>query len=49
MDPSDGYDGSARAFEGERTLLLRSVPVGARVTRARITVTPVAGPTGTLF
>jgi DNA-binding beta-propeller fold protein YncE len=49
MDPSDGYDGSARAFEGERTLSLRSVPVGARITRARITVTPVAGPTGTLF
>jgi len=49
MDPSDGYDGSRRAFEGETTLLLRSVPAGARVTRARLTVAPVAGPTGTLF
>lgn len=49
MIRSDGYDGSARAFEGETTLLVRSVPVGALLKRATLTVTPVAGPTGALF
>src|SRR5947209_11139272 len=49
MIRSDGYDGSVRAFEGETTLLVRSVPVGALLKRATLTVTPVAGPTGALF
>lgn len=49
MIRSDGYDGSARAFEGETTLLVRSVPAGARLKRATLTVTPVAGPSGALF
>ncbi|MBV9407284.1 MAG: hypothetical protein JO164_00580, partial [Candidatus Eremiobacteraeota bacterium] len=49
MNASDGYDGSATAFEGDTTLLVRSVPAGARIRRAVLTATPVAGPTGTLF
>lgn len=49
MDSSDVYDGSAAAFEGDKTLLVRSLPAGARIKRATLTVTPVAARGGTLF
>ncbi|HEV7377149.1 MAG TPA: hypothetical protein VGN95_20700 [Pyrinomonadaceae bacterium] len=41
MKLSDRYDGSNDPFEGDRTLLLKTIPVGARITRASATITPV--------
>jgi len=49
MQLSDSFDGSADAFEGDWTLLWRSLPVDARVTKATVRLTPAAAPTGTLF
>jgi DNA-binding beta-propeller fold protein YncE len=46
---TDEYDGSAESFEGDRTIVWRSLPSNAKVTRAIVTVTPVASPGGTLF
>lgn len=40
MKLSDRYDGSRAPFEGDRTLLLKALPVGARVVRATATLTP---------
>jgi DNA-binding beta-propeller fold protein YncE len=41
MKLSDRYDGSDDPFEGDRTLLLKIIPVGARIERASATVTPI--------
>ena len=49
MQLSDSFDGSADAFEGDRTLLWRSLPANARVTKATIRLTPEAAFSGTLF
>ena len=49
MQLSDSFDGSADAFEGDRTLLLRSIPANAQVTKATIRLTPTSTTTGTLF
>ena len=49
MQLNDGFDGSRDAFEGDRTLLLRSLPANVRVTKATVRVTPAAAPAGTLF
>src|SRR5437773_3125837 len=49
MQLSDDFDGSRDAFEGDRTLLLRSLPVNARVREATIRLTPVAATDGALF
>lgn len=37
----DSYDGSNALFQGDRTALLQSIPAGARIERATVTVTPV--------
>src|ERR1043166_4120565 len=47
MKLSDRYDGGGDPFEGDRTLLLRTLPAGARVRRARAVITPVDGTRGT--
>src|SRR5262245_10628351 len=49
MTLTDQYDGSADPFEGDRTIVWRSLPANAKVTRATVTVTPVSPPGGTLF
>lgn len=36
----DSYDGSGVPFQGDRTALLRSIPVNARIERATVVVTP---------
>jgi DNA-binding beta-propeller fold protein YncE len=41
MKLSDRYDGSADPFEGDRILLLKTIPVGARIARASAVVAPV--------
>jgi DNA-binding beta-propeller fold protein YncE len=46
---NDAYDGGADPFEGERTVIWRSLPSNAIVTKATIQVTPVAAAGGTLF
>lgn len=43
------YHGGDDRFEGDCTLWLRSLPLGAHVTRATVTLTPVASTSGTLF
>ncbi len=45
----DRFAGSAVPFEGERTLVVRNLPRGARVTSARVTLEPVAPHGGRLF
>jgi hypothetical protein len=45
----DRFAGSAVPFEGDRTLVVRNLPRGARVTSARVTLEPVAPPRGRLF
>jgi hypothetical protein len=49
MTLSDRYDGSADAFEGDRTIVRRSLPSNATVTKAAVKVTPAAAPGGILF
>jgi DNA-binding beta-propeller fold protein YncE len=49
MKLSDQYDGSAYPLEGDRTIIWRSLPVGAQLASSIITVTPVADPSGVLF
>ena len=46
---SERFEGSRTPFEGDRLLMLRSLPEGAQVTKATITLTPVALPGGVLF
>lgn len=49
MKLTDQYEGSADPFEGDRTLLWTSLPAGAKVSHAKLTLTPVSAPGGTLF
>ncbi len=49
MQLSDSFDGSADAFEGDWTLLWRSLPANARVTKATLRLTPSAALGGELF
>ncbi len=42
MKLTDTYLGANDPFEGDRTIWLRSVPANARVTKATVTLTPVA-------
>ncbi len=49
MQLIDAFDGSRDAFEGDRTLLWRSLPANARVTNATVRLTPAAAPAGALF
>jgi YVTN family beta-propeller protein len=41
MRLSDSYDGSSVPFQGDRSTLLQSIPVNARIERATVTVTPI--------
>ena len=45
----DRYDGADDPFEGERTIVWRSLPEGAVVTKATITVEPRMPPGATLY
>lgn len=45
MKLREHYLGGDDPFEGDRRLWLRSLPAGARVTAAKITLTPVTAPT----
>ncbi len=45
----DQFEGSRLPSEGDNTLMVRSLPEGAQVTRAVITLTPVAAPGRLLF
>ncbi|RIK44198.1 MAG: hypothetical protein DCC55_03140 [Chloroflexi bacterium] len=47
MKLREHYLGGADPFEGDRRLWLKSLPAGARVTAAKITLTPVTGPSAT--
>src|SRR5947208_3280779 len=49
MQLIDSFDGSADAFEGDRTLLWRSLPANAQVTKATVRLTSAAALFGTLF
>jgi hypothetical protein len=49
MQLSDFFDGSADAFEGDWTLLWRSLPANARVIKATVRLMPAAAAAGTLF
>lgn len=49
MNDTDTYDGSANAFEGERTVTWRGLPEGALVRSVTLTIAPVAAPGGILF
>ena len=49
MRTSDRYDGSNVPFQGDLTLLVQSIPAGARVTKATLTLTPTKGAQGELF
>jgi DNA-binding beta-propeller fold protein YncE len=49
MKLTDQYDGSNDPFEGDRTLLWTSLPAGAKVSHARLTLTPVGLAGGILF
>lgn len=46
MRLTDRYDGSNDPFEGDRTLLLKTIPAGARIERASARVTPVDSTAG---
>lgn len=46
MKLTDRYPGGQDPFEGDRTVTLRSLPAGARVTRATLTLTPATGSGG---
>src|SRR5260370_12408004 len=41
------YDGSASRFQGDRTLLLQSIPANASIKKATATITPVDPSAGT--
>ncbi|MCP4285501.1 MAG: hypothetical protein GY792_13760, partial [Gammaproteobacteria bacterium] len=46
---SERFEGSRAPFEGDRLLVLRSLPEGAEVTNITITLKPVAPPGGVFF
>ena len=49
MNLTDTFQGDALPFEGDQNLAWSSLPVGAKVTNATITLKSVAPPSGTLF
>lgn len=49
MRINERYHGGESAFEGNRTLWLRSLPEGARVRRATLMLAPAEPPSGNLF
>lgn len=49
MNLTETYSGQNERFEGDLTLLLRTLPAGARATRATLTLQPVAPLGGALF
>ena len=49
MQRSEQFDGGAAPFEGERTIIVRSIPEGAQLSSAVLTLTPVAAPGAPLF
>jgi DNA-binding beta-propeller fold protein YncE len=49
MNLTDSYDGSGTPFEGDQTIVWASLPAGARVSKARLTLTPAASDRGELF
>lgn len=49
MRLSENFLGGDAVFEGDSTLYLRSLPEGARVTKATLTLAPAAPAVGTLF
>ena len=49
MKLSFNFPGAAFRFEGERTLLIKRLPVGAQVQAAQVTVTPAVMPGQRLF
>jgi len=46
---SERFEGSRAPFEGNRLLMLRSLPEGAQVTNTTVTLTPVSPPGDALF
>jgi hypothetical protein len=49
MNITDTYDGSNDPFEGDKTLVWLSLPAGAKLSSAKLTLTPVSAPGGVLF
>jgi DNA-binding beta-propeller fold protein YncE len=49
MKLTDAYHGGAQPFEGDAHLIWTSLPRDAKVTSARVTLTPVPPPDGVLF
>lgn len=49
MKLTDRYDGSESLFEGDRTLVWRSLPANARITKASVKLSPAQSATGELF
>lgn len=49
MNLTDTYDGSSAPFEGDQTLQWSSLPAGAKVIKATLTLKAVAPPNSTLF
>ena len=49
MKLSRRFPGQNIPFEGDRTLMVEGLPESARIETARVTLTPVAPPSGTLF
>src|SRR5664279_3946784 len=49
MKLTDKYDGSNDAFEGDKVLTWSSLPAGAKVSKATLTLTPVSASGGVLF
>jgi predicted flap endonuclease-1-like 5' DNA nuclease len=49
MHRSELFEGRGAPFEGERTVVVRSIPEGARLGSAVLTLTPVAAPGRPLF
>lgn len=49
MKLTETYSGNNQRFEGDLTLMLRTLPAGARATKASLALQPVAPEGGTLF
>ena len=49
MKLTETYSGNNQRFEGDLTLMLRTLPAGAQATKATLTLRPVAPEGGTLF
>jgi hypothetical protein len=49
MQRSERFEGGSAPFEGDRTVWVRSLPEGAQLSAAVLTLTPVAAPGSPLF